>query len=75
MFRLVYFDSMSGYGSFDSSQYHQILDTDKHLQKEGKKVICIVDYDSKSIKHKCRDYGLHRDHIDNFIFDYEFLNS
>jgi hypothetical protein len=75
MFRLVYFDPVQGYGSFDSSRYNQILDTDNHLKQEGKKVICIVDYDLKLIENKSPDYCEHRDNIDDIIFDYEFLNS
>lgn len=75
MFRLVYFDPIQGYGTFDSSRYNQIQDTDNHLKQEGKKVICIVNYDLQLIEHKSPDYCEHRDNIDNFIFDYEFLNS
>lgn len=75
MFRLVYFDPAQGYGTFDSTRYNQIMDTDNHLKQAGKKVICIVDYDLKMIDHKSPDYPAHRDNIDNYIFDYEFLNS
>jgi hypothetical protein len=75
MFRLVYFDPAQGYGAIDSNRYNQIMDTDNHLKQEGKEVICIVDYDQKMIDHKSADYRQHRDNIDNYIFDYEFLNS
>jgi len=75
MYRLVYFDPASGYGSSDSNSYSQILDTDRHLKEEGKDVVCIVDYEAKEITHKSRDYPEHRDKVDNFIFDYEFLNT
>jgi len=75
MYRLVYFDPESGYGSQDSNTYSQILDTDRHLKDEGKDVVCIVDYEAQEITHKSSDYPEHRDKVDSFIFDYEFLNT
>jgi len=75
MYRLVYFDPERGYGARDSNTYSQILDTDRHLKNEGKDVVCIVDYAAKEITHKSRDYPAHRDKVDGFIFDYEFLNT
>lgn len=75
MYKLVYYDPLVGYGTFDSNVYSQIIDTDQQLKKSGKEVVCIVDYDAQEIMHKSRNYNLHRDNIDNYIFDYEFLNS
>jgi hypothetical protein len=75
MFRLVYFDPLAGYGTYDSNRYSQIVDTDRDLKAEGKDVVCVVDYEEQSIIHKSNNYMSHRDKVDNFIFDYEFLNS
>ncbi|MDB5020399.1 MAG: hypothetical protein JWQ28_1526 [Pedobacter sp.] len=75
MYKLVYYDPLAGYGTFDSNIYSQILDRDKHLKEEGKDVICIVDYKEQAITHKGRNYNAHRDNVDAFIFDYEFLNT
>jgi hypothetical protein len=75
MYKLVYYDPLAGYGTFDSNIYSQIIDTDRRLKHEGKDVVCIVDYDAQEITHKSTNYNAHRDNVDNFIFDYEFLNT
>jgi hypothetical protein len=75
MYKLVYYDPRMGYGTIDSDIYDQIIDTDRHLREEGKEIVCIVDYNEKLITHKSRDYNVHRDKVDTFIFDYEFLNT
>jgi hypothetical protein len=75
MYKLVYYDPLAGYGTFDSNQYSKIMETDRHLKDEGKDVVCIVDYDEKLITNKSGNYNAHRDKVDPLIFDYEFLNS
>jgi hypothetical protein len=75
MYKLVYYDPLAGYGTFDSNIYSQIIDTDRHLKNEGKDVVCIVDYAEQAITHKSINYTTHRDKVDSFIFDYEFLNT
>jgi hypothetical protein len=75
MFRLVFFDPLVGYGTYDSNRYSQIVDTDRNLKSEGKDVVCVVDYEEQAIIHKSHNYARHRDKVDDFIFDYEFLNG
>jgi hypothetical protein len=75
MYKIVYYDPQGGYGAFDSNIYSQIIDADRHFKDQGKDVVCIVDYDEQEITHRSSNYTAHRDKVDAFIFDYEFLNT
>jgi hypothetical protein len=73
MFRLIYFNPLKGYGTLDSDDDPQILVTGNLLRDNGVNVVCIVDYQQKLILNKSPDYNLHRDFIDDLIFEPKFL--
>jgi hypothetical protein len=68
MYRVIYLDENSEYQTFDSEDYNIIADNQKSLKRCGNKIICIVDYYYNVILNKCRDFKLHLQHIDRFVF-------
>ncbi len=67
MYRIIYFDSQTGYMKFDSEDYNTIADQHMNLKKHGCKIICIVDYTANVVLNKCIDFNAHLREVDRLV--------
>jgi hypothetical protein len=73
MYRLIYVTADSNYTTFDSETRSELVATEEMLRQQGFVVLCLVDYESRSISKKSPAYPEHRDRIDELIFDPMFV--
>jgi major membrane immunogen (membrane-anchored lipoprotein) len=69
MFRLISFSPSIGYKAFDYKQDVQFSEAEQIAVETGAIIVCVVDYHNKAILHKCTDFDMHREQIDQLIFD------
>lgn len=67
MYRIIYFDSQTGYRRFDSDDYDTIAEQHMKLKKHGCKIICIVDYSANVVLNKCTDFKAHVHEVDRLV--------
>jgi len=67
MYRIIYYNSQTGYRKFDSDNYDVIANQHMHLKKHGCKIICIVDYNANVILNKCMDFKAHVVAVDRLV--------
>nr|AGU10330.1 hypothetical protein [uncultured organism] len=67
MYRIIYFDTHTGYRKFDSDNYNIIAEEHMILKKHGCKIICIVDYNANVVLNKCIDFKAHVHEVDCLI--------
>jgi hypothetical protein len=69
MFRLIYFNPSIGYKAIDYKQDTEYSEAELVAVSSSAMIICVVDYRNKAILHKCSDFDIHREQIDQLIFD------
>ena len=69
MLRIVYQHPFQGYAIVDSERPAKLIAIQSSLYEQFCKIICIVDYQRRSIFHKCEDFKSHRERVDELIFD------
>lgn len=74
MLRIVYCRLLDEYGTFDAESASTLIAFQANLYVQFLHVICIVDYQKKLIFNKSEDYKLHRDKIDDLIFDPKYVS-
>lgn len=67
MYRIIYFDTQSGYRKFDSDDYDIIAEQHMNLKKHGCKIICIVDYSASVVLNKCPDFKAHVHEVERLV--------
>jgi hypothetical protein len=73
MYRLIYVTADSNYYTSDSETSSELVASEEILREQGFVVLCVIDYESRSISNKSSDYPEHRDRIDDLIFDPMFV--
>ncbi len=69
MLRIIYQHPLDGYQVFDSHTPVQLIAYEHCLCEQFCHVICIVDYNKRIIFNKCDNFKIHRDQVDELIFD------
>jgi hypothetical protein len=69
MWRLIYCERDKHYGTIDSRSSIEIIALEGILSLQNIKVLCVVDYAKRLILNKGTDFYIHRDRIDEIIFD------
>jgi hypothetical protein len=75
MYKIIYFDGLETYNYFNVNDRDGINETIAFLLESGKSIICVIDFDSNIIIQRILDLKAHFDNIEDFIFDFEFLNG
>jgi len=69
MYRLIYYTPERPYGTIDSYSQIELIANEAILNSTHITVVCVVDYTKKIIINKCKYYDMHRELIDDLIFD------
>lgn len=75
MFRLIYFEPGRPYGVIDSKSQIELIAKQGLLGSKCITVICVIDYANRAILNKCKYFDIHRELIDEIIFDQWLINS
>jgi hypothetical protein len=74
MLRVVYQHPVEGYAFVDSKRSIQLIAIQSSLYEHFCTIICVVDYKRKTIFNKCDDFKLHREQVDELIFDSRYTS-
>jgi hypothetical protein len=69
MYCLIYYAPERPYRTIDSCSQIELIANEAILKSEHVTVVCVVDYARKIILNKCKYYDMHRELIDDLIFD------
>lgn len=69
MLRVVYQHPFQGYGFVDSERQIQLIAFQSSLYEHFCTIICVVDYQRRTIFNRCDDFKSHRERVDELIFD------
>lgn len=69
MFRLIYYEPGKAYGNIDSLSQIELIAKEAILNSKHITVVCVVDYAKKLIYKRNKYYDIHRELIDDLIFD------
>jgi hypothetical protein len=75
MFRLIYFEPGRPYGVIDSKSQIELIAKQGLLGSKRINVICVIDYANRAILNKSKYFDIHRELIDEIIFDQRLINS
>lgn len=75
MFRLIYNEAGMPYRAIDSNSQMELIAKERILNSNFKIVVCVVDYANRLILNKCRYFDIHRELIDDLIFDLRINNQ
>jgi len=71
MYRIIFSSLKDGYEVFDSTDAKVIAHEQDSEQRQGCKIICIVDYNARSYMFKCSDFDGYADDVDDLVFGSE----
>jgi hypothetical protein len=69
MWRLIYCGKDRNYGTIDSKSSMEIIALEGMLTLQRINVLCVVDYSRRLILNKRMEFYIHRELIDEIIFD------
>jgi hypothetical protein len=69
MWRLIYCEKDKNYGTIDSKSSMEIIALEGMLTLQHINVLCVVDYARRLILNKRMGFYIHRELIDEIIFD------
>lgn len=75
MFRLIYCEPGSLYRSIDSFSQIELIAKEADLNSKHMTVVCVVDYANKLVYKRNKYYDIHRELIDDLIFDPRVVNK
>ncbi len=71
MYRIIFHSLKDGYNVFDSKDKKDIERERSSFQRQGLKVVCIVNYAFRSYVYKCDDFNDFSDDVDDLVFGCE----
>lgn len=75
MFRLIYYEPGRPYGVIDSRSQIELIAKQGLLGSKCRTIVCMIDYANRAILNKCKYFDIHRELIDEIIFDQRLINS
>jgi ferredoxin-like protein FixX len=69
MFRIIYCEPGKMYQTIDSHNEIEIIANEGLLKCSQCKIICVINYSNQLILNKSSDFDIHRELIDEIIFD------
>jgi hypothetical protein len=69
MFKLIYYEPGKPYGAIDSNNQVKLIAMESILISKQITIICVVDYANRLLLNKCKYFDIHRELIDDLIFD------